>query len=329
MRNSKKIVAGVLGFFGVVYLANASWAFGTAGKPTIVAHLGLGESFDERGLSLQDCKNDRMLPPKYPYLDNSISGLAAAFALGADASTIDIHPTSDGQFVVFHDWIVDCRTNGHGVTRELSLATLKKLDIGYRLTANHGRTYPFRDKFVGAMPTVAEVLNAFRGKSFTLVIKSNDPHEADLLIDYLRRNRADLKRVSVFGGDAAVERLHQIVPHMRAGSEQRVKACLIRYLAVGWLGMMPDQCRDSIVPVPFNYRKLAWGWPNLFAKRLHGVNSELLLVGPYQRHSDKPGMNFIDTPGQLASLPQDYSGAIFAGQIDVIGPAARSRGWVR
>jgi glycerophosphoryl diester phosphodiesterase len=328
MRRWQKIGVSILAVLALIYFANASWAFGTGGKPTIVAHLGLGETFDERGLTLNSCKNDRMLSPKYPYLDNTVSGLAAAFALGAGTSTIDIHPTSDKEFVVFHDWTVDCRTDGHGVTRELSLATLKTLDIGYRLTADHGRTFPFRGKFIG-MPTLAEVLHAFPGTPLILVIKSNDPLEADRLVTYLRRYGIDFRRISVFGGDRPVQRLHQILPHMRAGSQESVKSCLTRYLAFGWLGIMPDQCRNSIVAVPFNYRRLAWGWPNLLAKRLHAVNSELLLVGPYERHADKPGMNFIETPEQLAALPQDYSGAIFAGQIDVVGPAARARGWVR
>ena len=33
---------------------------------------------------------------------------------------IDVHPTTDGQFAVFHDWTLDCRTNGAGVTRVIN-----------------------------------------------------------------------------------------------------------------------------------------------------------------------------------------------------------------
>ncbi len=155
------ILAAVVTLLVLIYVCNASWAFGTPGKPTIVTHLGLGEHYDERGLSLNSCKADRMLPPKHPFLENTIPGLAAAFALGANAANIDIHPTSDGEIVVFHDWIVDCRTNGHGVTRELPLATLKKLDIGYRLTSDGGHTYPFRGKFVGGMSPLPKCCTPF------------------------------------------------------------------------------------------------------------------------------------------------------------------------
>ena len=36
--------------------------------------------------------------------------MRAAFAAGADIVELDIHPTTDGQFAVFHDWTLDCRT---------------------------------------------------------------------------------------------------------------------------------------------------------------------------------------------------------------------------
>jgi glycerophosphoryl diester phosphodiesterase len=309
----------------IVYVANASWAFGTPGRPTLVAHLGIGQHFDERGLKMTDCKADRMLPPTNPYLDNTIASVGRAFAVGADVADIDIHPTADGEFVVFHDWIVDCRTDGHGVTRALPLAMLKKLDIGYGYTADHGRTYPFRGRFVGAMPTLGEMLAAFPGRDFTLVIKSNDPAEADLLVAYLGRHRADLGRISVLGGDRPVARLHQLVPHLRAGSEAMAKACAFRYLAIGWTGAIPAACRDTIVLVPSNYRRLLWGWPNLLVKRMARVNSAVYLAGPYFRHSASPGMNFIDTPEQLALVPRDYAGAIFGDHIEAIGPALRRR----
>ncbi len=56
---------------------------------------------------------------------------------------IDVAPTKDGKMVLFHDWTVDCRTNGKGETRDLTLAELKALDIGYGYTADGGKTYPF------------------------------------------------------------------------------------------------------------------------------------------------------------------------------------------
>jgi glycerophosphoryl diester phosphodiesterase len=313
----------------LLYVANASWLFGTSGKAQLVAHLGLGQRFDERGLSLYGCKADRMLPPTHAYLENTIASVGRAFALGADIADIDVQPTADGDYVVFHDATVDCRTDGHGSTSSLPLATLKKLDLGYRMTADGGRTFPFRGKFVGAMPTLGEMLAAFPGRGFMLVMKSNDPGEADLLFGYLQRHHVDLGRIQVMGGDRPAAHLRELAPHLRVGSQAIAKSCLTRYLATGWSGLVPAACRNTIVMVPFNYRRLVWGWPNLFVQRMARVNSVVLLSGEYELHSDKPGMNFVDTPDQLAKIPGDYAGDIFTTRIDVVGPAMRERGMVR
>jgi len=326
MRRWKVAAAGLCATLLVVYLANASWLWGSPGRATIITHLGLHPSFDERGLSLYGCKADRMLPPTHPYLENTTAGVGKAFALGAAIGDIDVQPTADGDFVVFHDYGLECRTDGHGSPRDLTVAELKKLDIGYGYTADRGRTFPFRGKFIGAMPTLGEVLDAFPGHRFMLVMKSNDPREAELLFGWLQRHHVDLRRIQVLGGDRPAARLRELAPEMRVGGQQQMKACLTRYLAIGWTGAVPAACRNTIVMVPFNYRKAIWGWPNLFVKRMARVNSVVVLIGELERHSSRPGMNALDRPDQLAELPRDYAGQIFTSRMDLIGPAARARG---
>ena len=38
--------------------------------------------------------------------------MRAAFDSGADVVELDVHLTPDGKFAVFHDWTLDCRTDG-------------------------------------------------------------------------------------------------------------------------------------------------------------------------------------------------------------------------
>ncbi len=124
-----------------------------------------------------------------------------------------MHPTTDGDFVVFHDWTVDCRTEGSGVTREQSLAALKALDIGYGYTADAGATFPFRGKGVGLMPTLAEVLAAFPDRRFLINIKSDDENEGQALaarIAALPAEQAAL--IMVYGGGGAIEAYRQALP---------------------------------------------------------------------------------------------------------------------
>ena len=138
----------------------------------------------------------------HQYLENTIESMKKAFAFGADIIEIDIHPTSDGKFAVFHDWTIDCRTEGKGVTREHSLSYLQSLDIGYGYTHDQGKTYPFRGLGVSAMSSLTEVLNTFPTQRILINIKSNSESEAKLIDHFLRkRAEQDRKRLMFYGGE--------------------------------------------------------------------------------------------------------------------------------
>ena len=155
----KYAAAAIVVFAAAIYVNNTNHlAAHRDGKPVLLAHRGIAQRFDERELKNDTCTAARMLPPSHEYLENTISSMRAGFAAGADVVELDVHPTTDGEFAVFHDWTLDCRTDGQGVTREHSMAYLKKLDIGYGYTADGGKTFPFRGKGIGLMPTLGEVL---------------------------------------------------------------------------------------------------------------------------------------------------------------------------
>ena len=44
---------------------------------------------------------------------------------------LDFAETADGAFAVFHDWTLDCRSEGTGGLRARTLADLQRLDIGH------------------------------------------------------------------------------------------------------------------------------------------------------------------------------------------------------
>jgi glycerophosphoryl diester phosphodiesterase len=155
--------------------------------------------------------------------------MRAAFDYGADLVEIDEHPTTDGHFAVFHDWTLDCRTDGSGGTREHELSYLKSLDVGYGYTADGGVTFPLRGKGVGLMPSLAEVLDAFPGRRFLINIKSNDASEAEKLARFLRsRPKEELRTVAFYGAERPLTRLFQLVPELRGFTRSSVKSCMAR-----------------------------------------------------------------------------------------------------
>jgi len=249
----------------------------------------------------------------------------ASLADGADVIGLSVHPTTDGQFVVFHDWTLDCRTDGHGVTRTHTLAELKALDIGYGYTYDGGRTFPFRGAFRGAMPTLAEALDAFPNAHFLILVKSDDPREADQLDAYLKAHpEIHPERLSASGGDKPVSRLAQLRPSLHTFSAARLKACAYGYMAVGWTGYMPQACRNTTLLLPLNYTGLMWGYPNRLQARFRAVGSDIYLTGPHDHRSQELGG--INTPQQLASVPKHWGMGIWTDAIETIGPLLRVTG---
>src|SRR5690606_19704074 len=124
----KKLLWFLLFFLAFVYINNSSvFVKKRHGQPFLLAHRGLGQTFPMEGITGETNTARRIYPPEHPYLENTIPSMEAAFRAGADMVEFDVQPTTDGQFAVFHDWVLDYRTNGHGVTREHTMAELKAL----------------------------------------------------------------------------------------------------------------------------------------------------------------------------------------------------------
>jgi glycerophosphoryl diester phosphodiesterase len=282
-------------------------------RATLFAHRGIAQRFDERGLKNDTCTAERMLPPQHALLENTLPSIRASFAAGANVVEIDVRPTTDGQFAVFHDWTLDCRTNGHGETRAHTMAQLKQLDVGYGYTADGGRTYPFRGRGVGLMPSLDEVLTAFPGRRFLINVKSRDPGEGARLAAALGKYPAARRRMlAVYGGDEPVGRVRDLLPGVRTSSRASLESCLLGYLALGWSGHVPRACRHSVVLVPVNLGFLLWGWPGRLQQRLERADSELVAIGPYAGGFTSG----IDTPEDLARLPHGYAGGIWTNEIE-------------
>ncbi|HEX2843210.1 glycerophosphodiester phosphodiesterase family protein [Hyphomicrobium sp.] len=307
-----------------LYLANTS-LLGPAmtGKPTLLAHRGLAQTFPSEGVENDTCTASRMRPPEHPYLENTIASMHAAFAAGADIVEFDVHPTTDGKFAVFHDWTIDCRTNGKGVTREKSLAELKALDIGYGYTADGGKTYPFRGTGVGLMPSLDEVLTAFPDKRFLVHVKSRDAEEGKKLAARLSElPEGDRARLMVYGDDTPLAALRETLPEVRMMGRGTFLRCLTRYIGLGWSSYVPADCRGTMLLVPANYAGILWGWPNRFLSRMRAAGTDVFLIGPYTGGEFTTG---IDTATDVGLLPGGYDGGIWTNRIHAIAPLVAGR----
>ena len=289
-----------------------------------IAHRGVHQNFDRTGLTNDSCTATMIREPIVEEIENTIPAMQSAFAAGADFVELDVHPTTDGKFAVFHDWTLDCRTEGTGETRSHDMAYLKTLDVGYGYTADNGQTFPLRGKGVGMLPELSEVLTALPDKRFLVNFKSNEAREGDMLRAFIEANPQWEGAIwGVYGGDAPTTRAKQLLPDLAAWSRKGLMSCLLQYLGYGWTGVVPAACHDTKVMVPVNYAGLLWGWPNRFLQRMKDSGSEVILIGPYQWGD--PGTAGIDTAEDAALVPDGFPGLVWTNEIVTVAPLIESR----
>jgi len=98
----------------------------------------------------------------------------------------DVRKTLDGGMVIMHDGLLESNTDGRGPASGLPAAEIKKLDAGYNISFDGGRTHPFRGGgFV--MPSLEEVLEEFPDSRFSVDVKDDDPEFADRVASLVSR----------------------------------------------------------------------------------------------------------------------------------------------
>lgn len=250
-------------------------------------------------------------------IENTLPSIAAGFAAGADIVELDVRQARGGEFVLYHDDRLECRTQGKGRIFETDVATLKTLDVGYGYTADGGRSFPLRGKGVGLMPTLAEALRAFPRRRFMIQMKSGYASEGDAMAAYLdRAGLPDWSHLSFFGAPTAVDRLKAIRPQAQTWTDKGWINCTKRYLALGWTGYVPKACRGGMIAVPLNARYALWGWPNRFIARMNAADVQMMAV----QAAGFDGFTRVDMAEGLSELPNGYGGYVWTDQIEQIGP---------
>ena len=327
-------IRNVLGVFALLIaglsLLNASWLAPTPkGQPKLVAHRGVYHQYDKTAAFGRDTCTARFIrAPEHDVFENTIKSVTMAAGLAGkvqDLVEVDVAPTKDGRMVLFHDWTVDCRTDGKGETRDLTLAQLQALDIGYGYSADGGKTFPLRGKGVGLIPTVEETLAALPSRPLLFNFKSKDAGEADQLFAILKASGRDSVKLgdAFYGGREAgpVERMRELMPkNWVFSTKDGVKSCSRDYVLYGWTGIIPKSCHNGTLAIPVNYQFLFWGWPNRLIARMESVGARVIVMGPYASGKSNEGLT---TPQQLGEIPDSFNGYIWVEDIWAVGPAVK------
>lgn len=303
----------------VVWAVNTSlWIAPSTGAPKLISHRGVAQVYAGETIDGNTCTADPILPPTHEFIGNTLPAMEAAFAAGADVVELDVQLTTQGIFAVFQDWTLDCRTEGRGVARMLDWSILSGLDVGYGYTPD-GKTYPLRGKGAGMMPRLEQVLDELPKGRFLINFKGNDPREGEALVRLLAGRPGWQDQIwAVHGGELSVEAAKAGLPGLDGYHPHGMNDCLTNYAIVGWSGQMPEDCRDTILPVPINLAPWLWGWPRLFQQRMREAGTEIILIGPWSGESHATA---IDDAEMLARVPPGFEGYIWTDRILEIAPA--------
>lgn len=112
------------------------------------------------------------------YPENTLPAFISAQQLGVDVIETDVHLSSDGQVVIFHDDLIDRATDGTGCIEQYTFRQLQEFDAGFNFTPDNGRTYPFRGTGIKLLQ-LAEALERLPNTRFNVDLKQDDQALAD------------------------------------------------------------------------------------------------------------------------------------------------------
>ncbi|MDI6858385.1 MAG: glycerophosphodiester phosphodiesterase family protein [Dehalococcoidia bacterium] len=127
--------------------------------------------------------------------ENTLAGIRAALALGADAVEVDVRATADGIPVLLHDATVDRTTDGSGPLSAMTFAETRKLNAG-------------DERFPGErVPSLEETVQAAGEMALFLELKETGIERA--VLDVIRKTDS-IERCTInsFLGDALTAMRH-------------------------------------------------------------------------------------------------------------------------
>ncbi len=179
--------------------------------------------------------------------ENTLTAFLSAGELQVDCIESDVHLTSDGECVLWHDETVDRMTDGSGTIASFSLSQLKKLDAGYGYQDTDG-TFPFRGTGI-EIPTLAEVLEALPLMRFNLDLKGSSFRLAERFIDTIYAYKAQERVLGASFHHRQLKRLRHMAPDLITSfSENEVR--LLMYWHLSGLMTLSFPFSGRILQVP-------------------------------------------------------------------------------
>jgi glycerophosphoryl diester phosphodiesterase len=207
--------------------------------------------FDRPGQVLAFAHRGGAFHPDIEGLENTLQAFAHAVDLGYDYLETDVHVTSDGVLLAFHDSVLDRVTDTTGSIADSTYAEVQRALI----------------KGSEAVPTLAELFDAFPDARFNIDLKSAGAVPA--LAAFLAEREAwDRVCVGSFSG-RRLRDFRRLTEGRVATSAAPLEVAAYRLLP-GRMARLLTRGRPSVLQVPHGLRRLTIVTPRL-VRRAHAA----------------------------------------------------------
>ncbi|MBN2106558.1 MAG: glycerophosphodiester phosphodiesterase [Deltaproteobacteria bacterium] len=197
--------------------------------------------------------------------ENTLPSFQSAVEIGADVIETDVQRSRDGHFMVFHDDTIDRITEGAGRVGDHTLEELKRLDAGYRYSAD-GDSFPFRGKRI-AIPSLDEALHEFPQQRFNVDLKTDDPSQAADYCTLIRRCNAGERVLTASEFTGNLKAVRSLMPEMATSASHKEVAGVFFLYRSGLLFTKNNFAADAL-QIPEFYRHWHVAAPDLM-RRMH------------------------------------------------------------
>jgi glycerophosphoryl diester phosphodiesterase len=232
--------------------------------------------------------------------ENTLLAFASAAELGITHIETDIHLTSDGHFVCFHDATLERTTNGRGQVADYTLDELRRLDAGYQFTEGGG--FPYRGADV-RIPTLEEALALDPALRLNLEVKPPDPTLARRVWELIEHHGVH-DRVLVASAHDEVTQAFRAIARGRVATSPGRKGAM-RF----WAHALTGTWRNAVFPfdalqIPPRFKGIDVISPRFIeAARYHGIEVHVWT---------------INDPDEMAALARAGVDAIMTDLPDVL-----------
>ncbi|GAB2862902.1 glycerophosphodiester phosphodiesterase [Myroides odoratimimus subsp. xuanwuensis] len=232
--------------------------------------------------------------PEIEGLENTMAAFRHAVELGFDYLETDVHVTSDGVLLAFHDQVLDRVTDSEGEIAKMTYAEVQEALIGGR----------------ERVPSLGQLFDAFPRASFNIDLKSDGA--GSVLAEFIaERDAWDRVLVGSFSG-SRLNAFRRLVHGRVPTSAHSLEVLAFRFLPSGRLADLVTRGRVDALQIPHRHFGIRVATPGLI-RRAHAAGKHVHVWT-------------IDDPDEMVALIDRGVDGLMTDRTDILRRVLRERG---